>query len=30
MLVWVNSHGTFPLGLVLIGLWLADETGKLC
>jgi len=25
MLVWVNSHGTFPLGLGLIGLWLVDE-----
>ena len=25
MLVWVNSHGTFPLGLGLVGLWLADE-----
>ncbi len=26
MLLWVNSHGTFPLGLVLIGLWGAEET----
>ncbi len=26
MLVWANSHGTFPLGLLLIGLWLVDET----
>jgi hypothetical protein len=25
MLLWVNSHGTFPLGLILIGLWLGDE-----
>ncbi|MBN1919765.1 MAG: hypothetical protein JW892_00850 [Anaerolineae bacterium] len=25
MVVWVNSHGTFPLGLFLIGCWLADE-----
>ena len=26
MLAWVNSHGSFPVGLVLIGIWLADET----
>ena len=25
MALWVNSHGTFPLGLFLIGCWLADE-----
>jgi len=25
MMLWTNSHGTFPLGLVLLGLWLADE-----
>jgi len=25
MLVWVNSHGTFPLGLALIGLWGAEQ-----
>jgi len=25
MLIWVNSHGTFPLGLLLIGLWLVDS-----
>jgi hypothetical protein len=25
MLVWVNSHGTFFIGLVIIGLWLAEE-----
>lgn len=24
MLVWVNSHGSFLLGLVLIGLWLGE------
>ncbi|MBN2147681.1 MAG: hypothetical protein JW726_09850 [Anaerolineales bacterium] len=26
MMVWANSHGTFPLGLLLIGLWLVQET----
>jgi hypothetical protein len=25
MAVWVNSHGTFPIGLLLVGLWLLDE-----
>ncbi len=25
MLIWVNSHGSFPIGLLLLGLWLADE-----
>ena len=25
MMLWVNCHGTFPIGLLLIGLWLADE-----
>jgi hypothetical protein len=25
MIVWVNSHGTFPLGLFLIGCWIVDE-----
>jgi len=25
MLFWVNSHGTFPLGLLLIGLWLVEN-----
>jgi hypothetical protein len=25
MLVWVNSHGTFLIGLVLIGLWWGQE-----
>jgi hypothetical protein len=24
-LIWVNSHGTFPIGLILIGIWFADE-----
>jgi hypothetical protein len=26
MMIWVNSHGTFPLGLALIGLWGLDAT----
>lgn len=26
MVVWVNSHGSFPIGLLLLGLWLVDET----
>jgi hypothetical protein len=25
MLVWVNSHGSFPIGLLLLGIWFADE-----
>lgn len=25
LLLWVNSHGSFVIGLVLLGLWLADE-----
>jgi len=25
MVVWVNSHGSFPIGLLLLGLWLVDE-----
>ena len=25
MVVWVNSHGTFPLGLFFSGLWLGQE-----
>jgi hypothetical protein len=25
MVVWVNSHGTFFIGFVLIGMWLAEE-----
>ena len=29
MLVWVNSHGSFVIGLVLIGIWLADEIWQL-
>ncbi len=29
MLVWVNSHGSFLIGLVLIGIWLGDEVWQL-
>jgi hypothetical protein len=29
MLVWVNSHGTFVVGLVLIGIWVGDELWNL-
>ena len=25
MLIWVNSHGSFVIGLVLISIWVADE-----
>ena len=25
MLVWVNSHGSFVIGLVMIGIWVGDE-----
>ena len=25
MLIWVNSHGTFIIGLILIGIWWGDE-----
>ena len=25
MLLWVNSHGSFVIGLVIIGVWVADE-----
>lgn len=25
MVAWVNVHGTFPIGLAIIGLWLLDE-----
>ena len=25
MLVWVNSHGSFPVGLMLLGIWFGDE-----
>jgi hypothetical protein len=26
MALWVNSHGSFPIGLVLVGLWFAGES----
>ena len=29
MLIWVNSHGTFLIGLVLIGIWLGWEAWNL-
>lgn len=29
MAIWANSHGTFPLGIFLIGAWLADEVWRL-
>jgi hypothetical protein len=25
MVLWVNSHGTFPIGIILLLLWLLDE-----
>lgn len=25
MVVWANAHGTFPIGLALLGLWVLDE-----
>jgi hypothetical protein len=25
MVVWVNSHGTYPIGLILLGSWWLDE-----
>lgn len=25
MLIWVNSHGSFPLGLIIVGIWFVDE-----
>lgn len=25
MLVWVNSHGSFPIGFILLGIWFIDE-----
>ena len=29
MLVWVNSHGSFVIGLVLIAIWIGDELWRL-
>ncbi len=26
MVVWVNCHGSFVIGLLLVGLWLVDES----
>jgi hypothetical protein len=28
MALWVNCHGSFPIGPALVGLWLADESWK--
>ncbi len=28
MLIWVNSHGTFIIGLVLLGIWWGEEIWK--
>lgn len=25
MMIWANSHGSFPIGFLLLGIWLADE-----
>ena len=25
MIIWANSHGSFPIGFLLLGIWLADE-----
>jgi hypothetical protein len=25
MMIWVNFHGSFPIGLLLLGIWLLDE-----
>jgi hypothetical protein len=29
MAFWVNSHGSFPIGLALVGIWGADEGWKI-
>ena len=26
MLIWANSHGSFLIGLIMLGVWLADDT----
>lgn len=28
MMLWVNSHGSFPLGLLILGLWLVEEAWR--
>jgi hypothetical protein len=28
MVFWANSHGSFPIGLMLMGCWVADEAWK--
>ncbi|MEI6502005.1 MAG: hypothetical protein WCP21_13375, partial [Armatimonadota bacterium] len=28
MLVWVNCHGSFPLGIVLLGMWFLEGLGR--
>ncbi len=28
MVLWVNCHGSFPLGLLILGLWLVDEVWR--
>jgi hypothetical protein len=29
MAAWVNSHGSFPIGLAMVGIWFADEIWNL-
>ncbi len=29
MVVWVNSHGSFPIGLAVLAMWLADEVWQI-
>lgn len=29
MIIWVNSHGSFPIGLAIIGCWLGDEAWEI-
>ncbi len=29
MALWVNGHGSFPLGLLIVGLWLVDEVWQI-
>lgn len=28
MVIWINSHGTFPLGFAMLGIWFLDEFRK--